>query len=94
MESSVFADFLSELGIDREGTMEGNRYVVNLGDSNAYSRVYTILDNSELVDLDVDNVSMTEDGGTIVYLSDDFDITLGADFNKDSYTLTVEEAKE
>ena len=94
METSRFVDFLTKLGISQEGVEQGDKYVIDLGDSNAYSRVYTILDKSELVDLDVENISMTEEESTMIYLSDNYDLTLSANFNDNKYTLTIKEAKD
>ena len=94
METNKVVDFLNKLGISQEGIEKEGKYVIDLGDSNAYSRIYTILDKSELTDLDVENISMTEEESTMVYLSDDYDITLSANFGDNKYTLTIEEAKE
>lgn len=94
MEMNKFVDFLTKLGISQEGVEQGDKYVIDLGDSNTYSRVYTILDKSELVDLDVENISMTEEESTMIYLSDNYDLTLSANFENNKYTLTIEEAKD
>lgn len=94
MNLEMIKNFLNKLGISQEGVESEGKYVIDLGDSNAYSRVYTILDKSELVDLDVENMSMTEEESTMIYLSDNYDLTLGANFNDNKYTLTIEEAKE
>lgn len=93
MNLEKIKEFLSQLGITQEGVEQENKYIIDLGDSNAYSRVYTILDKSELVDLDIENISMDVEQSTMVYLSDDFDLTLNANFNENRYTLTIEEAE-
>lgn len=93
MSLEKIKEFLSQLGITQEGVEQENKYIIDLGDSNAYSRVYTILDKSELVDLDIENISMDVEQSTMVYLSDDFDLTLNANFDENRYTLTIEEAE-
>lgn len=93
MNLEKIKEFLSQLGITQEGVEQENKYIIDLGDSNAYSRVYTILDKSELVDLDIENISMDVEQSTMVYLSDDFDLTLNANFDENRYTLTIEEAE-
>ena len=45
-------EFAKQLGITQEGSYVDGVYVINLEDSNEYSRVYTILDKSDLCDLD------------------------------------------
>ena len=81
MNLEKIKEFLSQLGITQEGVEQENKYIIDLGDSNAYYRVYTILDKSELVDLDIENISMDVEQSTMVYLSDDFDLTLNANFD-------------
>ena len=93
MNLEKIKEFISQLGITQEGVEQEDKYIIDLGDSNAYSRVYTILDKSELVDLDIENISMDVEQSTMVYLSDDFDLTLNANFNENKYTLTIEEAE-
>jgi len=94
MNLDKIKEFLTQLNITKEGKLEGNKYIINLGDSNAYSRMYTILDKSELVDLDIENISMNEEESKMIYLSDDYDLTLDANFNDNTYTLTIEEAND
>ena len=85
---------LAKVGIDKDGKEDNGKYIVDLGDSNAYSRAYTLLDNSELVDLDTESISMGVEYSSMTYLSDDYDITLKADFATNTYTIVVEEAKD
>ena len=94
MDISKAKSFLDSLGIKFEGQEQNGKYVIDLKDSDTYSKVYTILDKSELVDLDIESINMNEEESTMVYLSYDYDITLGANFDENEYTLTIEEADE
>ena len=94
MSKEEIEGFFSKLGITHVGDIQGGKYVIKLDDSNEYSRAYTALDKSELTDLDTEKVSMGLEGSTMVYLSDDYDITLKADFEANEYTIEAEEAKD
>ena len=82
-------NFLKELGINKEFTKQGDKLVISLEDSNEFSKMYTLLDKSPLVDLDVENIELTSELNTLVYLGDEFDITLKADFKDDVYLLEI-----
>lgn len=94
MDQEKIKSFLGGLGISQSGRMEDDSYVIVLPNSNAYSKVYTILDKSDQTDLDIDKINMDENASSMTYLSDDFDITLTADFDNDSYTMELKEAKD
>ena len=67
--------------------------IYNLLNSDIFSKVYSILDRSELLDLDYDNIEINDLSTHMVYLSDDFDIILDADFENDDYNLIIERAE-
>ena len=94
MNQEKIKSFLDGLGINQPGRMENDSYIIVLPNSNAYSKVYTILDKSDQMDLDIDKINMDENTSSMTYLSDDFDITLTADFDKDSYTMELTEAND
>lgn len=94
MDKTKVVEFLNQLGISLEGQEQDGKYVIDLGDSNSYSKIYTILDKSELVDLDVENIMMDEHTSQMLYLSDDFDVTLEANLDDGVYKLVIEEAKD
>jgi hypothetical protein len=79
----------SKLGIDVEGTLEGEKYVIELANSNEYSRVYTLLDKSELVNIDEDSTLVTENVGELLFLGDEFDIKLVGNFAQDIYRIVI-----
>ncbi len=87
--------FLQELGIKDKGTFETpNKYVVELADSNAYSKAYTTLDKSDKVDLDGDMTLVSDKSSSLTYLSDKYDITLLANFVDNVYKIIVTPAEE
>ena len=86
-------EFARELGIAQEGSLVDGVYVVPLKDSNEYSRVYTILDKSDKCDLDTEEISLDTQHSLMVYLADEFDIKLQANFDTDSYSVSFEEVK-
>ena len=83
--------FAEELGITKEGSYVDGVYTIVLDNSNEYSKVYTLLDKSDKVDLDGDEVNLGVDSSIMVYLADDFDISLIANFEEDSYVVKFEE---
>lgn len=82
-------EFAKQLGIDVEGTMEGSKYIIELSDSNEYSRVYTLLDDSDLVDVDEDATLLTDNVGELLFIGDDFDVKLVGNFNSDIYRVVI-----
>lgn len=86
-------EFAKQLGITQEGSYVDGVYVINLEDSNEYSRVYTILDKSDLCDLDVEEINLDVQSSLLVYLADDFDIKLQANFDTNSYSVSFEEVR-
>lgn len=83
---------LREIGISeipQQG--EDGTYIIDIRDSNDYGKYYSKLDRSDLLDEDEESSNVTVDGSTIVYISDDYTLTLIADFASDQYKLTIRE---
>lgn len=82
-------DFLRGIGIYKLGTVsEDDSYIVDLRDSNEYSKYYSILDNSDLEF--VDDISLTNlFSSNLVYQNDTYQINLQGDFENDIYKLVV-----
>lgn len=82
-------DFLRGIGIYKLGTVsEDGSYIVDLRDSNEYSKYYSILDNSDLEF--VDDISLTNlFSSNLVYQNDTYQINLQGDFENDIYKLVV-----
>ena len=85
-------ELLQQLGI-KETPNESNNgiYVIDIKDSNEYGVYYSRLDRSPLLDEDEESSNVTIEGSTIVYISDDYTLTLIADFASDQYKLTIRE---
>lgn len=85
-------ELLQQIGI-KETPNESNNgiYVIDIKDSNEYGVYYSKLDRSPLLDEDEESSNVTIDGSTIVYISDDYTLTLIADFASDQYKLTIRE---
>lgn len=85
-------ELLQQLGI-KETPKESNNgvSVIDIEDSNEYGVYYSKLDRSPLLDEDEESSNVTIDGSTIVYISDDYKLTLVADFASDQYKLTIRE---
>lgn len=85
-------ELLQKLGI-KETPKESNNgvSVIDIEDSNEYGVYYSKLDRSPLLDEDEESSNVTIDGSTIVYISDDYTLTLVADFASDQYKLTIRE---
>lgn len=83
---------LKDLNITKQGKMNGDKYIIQLDNSDEFSRMYTVLDKYEGADLDPEEMVMSSSSSIMIYLTDDFDITLKADFDKDTYQMIIEEA--
>lgn len=85
-------ELLKEIGI--QGTLvdgKNGTKVLEIEGSDNYGRIYSRLDNSDLVDEDEESSQMTSDTASTIYESEDYIITLLADFNADEYKLTIKE---
>lgn len=86
-------EFAKELGITGEGYESTNgSYVIELKNSNEFSKVYTLLDKNEDAELDVETMHMGEDFVEMTYLTEVFDVTLHADLKENKYFVEIEEA--
>ena len=91
MNKTKLFSYLDNLGIDKTGKLESDRYVLKLEDSDEYSRYYTILDQEEDLELS-DTSSMSQEFATVLtYVNEDYKLKLNANFIDDYYTFTVEE---
>ncbi len=86
-------DFARDLGITKEGyeTTNGS-YVIELDNSNEFSKIYTLLDKNEDADLDVETIHMNEELVEMTYLTDGFDVTLRANLKENKYMVEIKEA--
>lgn len=91
MNKEEVISLLNRLGIDTTGKFEPARYILQIPDSDEYSRYYTLLDQEEDFELS-ETSSMSEEFATVLtYTNDKYKIRLNANFIDDYYTFTVEE---
>ena len=84
-------EFLKELGI--QGTPQranNNTYILDIEGSDNYGRIYSKLDRSDLVEENEDASQLTLDTSSLRYENDEYEITLLADFDEDSYQLIIQ----
>lgn len=86
-------EFAKEIGLEQDGYQDGVKYIIELVDSNEFSRVYTLLDKSELLDIQEDATLLTDKVGELIYLSDDYDVKLVGNFISDIYRVVITEGK-
>lgn len=84
---------LQTLGLDNEYEHQGDKVVVHLKDSDQWMKLYNKLSKSDFADLDVDTgVQLDMDKWSAVFLTDDYDLTLLGDVDKDEYNLIIKSA--
>lgn len=84
-------EVLLDLGITDEGQYnEDNEYEIYLTSDDDFARIYSKLDKSNL-DEDDSSASLTEDNASFRYYSDNYEITLVANFLENIYKLIVRE---
>jgi len=84
-------EFLQKLGIKSKGEESDNGYVVDLKNSDEFFKVYSTFDVSNLLDEAEEATTLTEENGNITFYSDDYQLTLTADFEADMYKLIIVE---
>lgn len=84
-------EILNKLGIDAEVIEEDSKQVAYLEDSDEFAKAYTKFDKSDLVDLDPSSVISTEEKSVMIFISDDYDITLEGNYDTDEYKIIFEE---
>lgn len=88
----MIKDILEKIGIDKEYIQsDDNTYVIDIDNSNEYGKIYTKLDNSELLEEDSDSSTITIDNSNIKFDGDTFEFTLIADFVADEYKLVIKD---
>lgn len=84
---------LQEIGISTPAEKVGDKYIVEVSNSNVYGAMYTKLDRSDLVEEDSDNSNISFDESRLEYVTTDekYRLSLIADFDKDVYKLEIKE---
>ena len=93
MDKEKLNKLLSDLKLTGKGKESGDKYVITVDSSNELSRFYTLLDKYEDADLDPEGMVMSDKSIYMVYLTDDFDITLKGDLENDKYSMIIEDAR-
>ena len=82
-------EFAKQLGITEPGELINGKYIIPLMNSDEYSKVYTILDKSDLVDLDGTATLVTDKVSELKYVGDEFTVKLDANFTDDFYRVVI-----
>jgi hypothetical protein len=83
-------ELLKKIGIDIPGYYsDSNTYVVELDDSNEYSKAFTKLDNTDLVDEMSDSSVSNAYVSNVMYINDYYSINIIADFESETYKIIV-----
>ena len=84
-------DFVKDLGIENEVEYDNGVATVILKDSNDYAKVYTLLSDSDLVNLEPESVVINQNLTSLKLTNEDFEMILSADLERDIYKLVIEE---
>ena len=84
--------FLEKLGITQVGHYtKTNTYIIDIDDSDEYGKIYSLLDKSDEIEEDEDSSTITVHNSNLVFESDNYQLTLIADFDQDTYKLVCKE---
>ena len=84
-------ELLKRIGIEATGEYTKNgAYVVDIRDYDEYSVYYSLLEKSELEEVQ-DTAQITIHTTNVTFTSDDYQIVLQADLDEDMYKLVVTE---
>lgn len=86
--------YLKDLGITKEGNVQGDKYIVTLQDSDEFARMYSILETSNDLNIDDSLSLLSNSSSKIFYASSDYEIILNANFTSDTYTIVAKETSE
>lgn len=82
-------ELLKKLNIEGKPNKTSKGYILNIENSNEFSKVYSKLENSDLVEEIFENSQITPDTVSIQYDAGDYLLTLLGDLAGDAYTLTI-----
>lgn len=83
-------EFLKSIGITNKGRYtDKDTYIVDINDSNEHAKIYSrLIKNSDINEIE-EASQMTENDSTFQFESDEYLITLLADYDNDLYSLTI-----
>lgn len=82
-------EFIKQLGINKVGHTEDKKYIIDLDGSAEYAKLYTLLDTSNLVDLEEYNNLISFNLSLITYSNEEFKVQLMANFTEDVYKIVI-----
>ena len=83
-------NFLKELGIEAVGYFsDNNNYIVDIENSDDFNKVFSKLDNCDLLEEDEDFSVVNVNASNIMYFSDKYTINLIADYDENKYKLVI-----
>ena len=84
-------ELLKDIGITAKGEYTKNgAYVIDLKDYDEYSKYFSLLDKSELEEVQ-DTAQITIHTTNVTYMSDKYQVVLQADLDEDLYKMVVTE---
>lgn len=84
-------ELLTNIGITAKGEYTKNgAYVVDIKDYNEYGKYFSLLEKSELEEVQ-DTSQITLHTTNVTYANDDYQVVLQADLDEDLYKLVVAE---
>ena len=89
--------YLDKLGLEEKAEIiydansDKDVLFVNLGTSNRFAQVYTLLENADWLELVDGDLSLQNEYSNLLYINDDVAFALKADLINDVYSLEVEE---
>lgn len=91
MNKDRIKELLADIGIEDDGFITKDKYIIRLNDSDEYARYYTLLDNYDDLELN-DTSSMSQDFASVLtYTNEEFTAKLSANFIDNVYMFSVEE---
>ena len=83
-------ELLLKIGISEPGYFSAsNTYVIDLKDSSQYSKVFSKLDKTDLVEELVDSSVSNTSISNVMYANDEYTMNIIANFDSDEYKLVV-----
>lgn len=89
-------EFVDSLNLPFEGEMEEDAYIINVGDSNAWDRMFIRLESSPYIALVEDATTALLNSGNILFTDSEatFSVRLLYNFADDLYQCRIEEIHE
>lgn len=91
-KGDMMDELLREIGINYKGEKsKDGSYVVDLPDSAAFGRVFSLLDKSDVVEPDDESSQLTAETTSMQFVNEEYTITLLGDLENDSYKVVIRE---